>query len=70
LGLKNLTPTQYPSCFLPIEKIGEDLGCQISKRLVKIGQKDWKKDWQKIGCFFFHNTSPVFSPSSMEGREG
>ena len=37
----------YPGRFSPIEKIGEDLGCQISKRLVKIGKKDWKKDWPK-----------------------
>jgi hypothetical protein len=33
--------------------------------LVKIGEKDWKKDWQKIGCFFLasfwlvdHSCSP------------
>ena len=41
----------YPGRFSPIEKIGEDLGCQISKRLVKIGKKDLKKDWPKDWLF-------------------
>jgi hypothetical protein len=39
-----------PWSFLPLEKIGEELGCQYCKRLVKIGGKDWKKDWEKIDC--------------------
>jgi hypothetical protein len=34
---------------------GDRNGCltsdhPIRKRLVKIGKKDWKKDWQKIDC--------------------
>ena len=44
--------SQYPSRFLPLEKIGEEMGWRHCKRLVKIGEKDWKKDWQRLYVFF------------------
>jgi hypothetical protein len=52
-SVTHFTLAQYPGRFLPIEKIGEEMGWPHYKRLVKIGEKDWKKDWQKIEWFFF-----------------
>jgi hypothetical protein len=62
---------------LPIEKIGQELGWQHCQRLVKIGEKDWKRDWQKIGCFFLAPfwlvhpwclTIASLSPTQEDGR--
>ena len=41
------------------------MGWPHCKRLVKIGGKDWKKDWQKIGWFFF--TLPTM-PEKGKGK--
>jgi hypothetical protein len=48
-GRKNMRAsekTSLPCCFSPTEKIGKELGWP--KKEVKIGEKDWKKDSQKI----------------------
>jgi hypothetical protein len=68
----------YPGRFLPLastlEKIGEEMGWPHYKRLVKIGDKDWKKDWQKIGWFLLasfwlvHHSIVSLSPSQEDGR--
>ena len=60
---------------MPLEKIGEEMGWPHYKRLVKIGEKDWKKDWQKIGWFFFSlPTMPEKGKGKAQGgqdtREG
>jgi hypothetical protein len=74
VGLNFYILRVYPGRFLPLEKIGEEMGWRHCKRLVKIGEKDWKKDWQKIGCFFLasfwlvHHSTVRLSPSQEDGR--
>jgi hypothetical protein len=53
---------------LPLEKIGEEMGWRHCKRLVKIGEKDWKKDWQRLDVFFLSTHKRQVMPEKGKGK--
>jgi hypothetical protein len=56
------------SLFIPEKRQKPKSRPAYCKRLVKIGEKDWKKDWQRLDVFFLSTHKRQVMPEKGKGK--